>query len=134
MTWLRFVWLCGYSLWVGGFVFYSGIVQPIIHRELGESGAITRLVTVRLNFIGCLTVVWWWLTFVFDRRIREWKISQAFLLIVVTVTLLLLLGLHPFLGGLVDTATSEVWRPWHRAYLWISPVQFGANVGLLTVS
>jgi hypothetical protein len=56
---LRFLWLVGFSLWTGGFVFYASFVVPILRRELGESAIITKHVAPIFNWVGVI-VVWYW--------------------------------------------------------------------------
>jgi hypothetical protein len=139
VTFLRFVWLCGYTLWVGGFLFYAAFVQPIHHDLINDgldplesTGTLTRLAARRMNLIGAATVSWWWLTAAIEFRNRRLQIVQIALLFVTTAALAALFRVHPYLSMLVDS--GQVWRPWHRAYLWISTVQFFANVALLFVT
>src|SRR5262245_48682109 len=78
---LRFLWLVGFSLWTGGFVFYASFVVPILRRELGESAIITKHVAPIINWIGLIVLTVWSLELFFDwPRPKGWR--AAFVLLV----------------------------------------------------
>src|SRR5215213_8328968 len=70
---LRFLWLVGFSLWTGGFVFYASFVVPILRRELGESAIITKHVAPIFNWIGVIVLSFWLIELLLDcRRSSAW--------------------------------------------------------------
>ena len=59
---LRWLAIVGMTFWLGGFTFYSAIVIPILHLEMGglNSGMVTGEVSNYLNAFGVAAVVAWW--------------------------------------------------------------------------
>ena len=48
---LRFLCLLSLSVWVGGFMFYSAVVIPVLHEAMGrlDTGFVTQKVTNAIN-------------------------------------------------------------------------------------
>jgi hypothetical protein len=135
---LRLFYLVALSIWVGGFTFYGAVVIPVLHDHLGsplDVGLITRQVTDVLNVIGGTTLVAGWLLTRSQRRSgtdgsrvdRRWYGSLG----VSTVCLAVLLALHAVMDRKLETGRLAGFYSWHRAYLWISMVQWLANLALL---
>ncbi len=133
----RFYWIA-LSIWLGGFTLYSAVVIPILHDHLGdpfEVGMITRRVTDALNAIGGATLLMGWLL-VFDPSGRPKDRSPAKRLryaplAVSTLCLAALVVLHVVMEAKLDTGRLTGFYSWHRAYLWMSTVQWLANLALL---
>src|SRR5262245_53358949 len=123
----RFLSIVGLALWLGGMVFYGGVVVPIAHDVLGshrEIGFVTRRVTSPLNWIGAVTtplLVWNVLSEAPNRtrrnRIALWA-SGAFML----ACLIAHFALRSILDGMLDPSTMTVrdrarFFPLHERYL-----------------
>jgi hypothetical protein len=122
-------------LWQGGFLFYTSFVVPVGTEVLGSAaaqGAITSRVTGALNILGVvgLAVLAWEMNYHRDldpRRTaaRWWCWSVAF------VCQALQFYLHQLLVAFMDPSRRHVvigppFYPVHRAYLWVSTVQWAA--------
>src|SRR5215203_3008970 len=117
---LRFLWLVGFSFWMGGFVFYASFVVPILRRELGESAIITRHVAPIFNWIGVLVLSFWLVELLLDRR-RSWVWWTAIALLFFNGAVL---GVLFWAYRWVDSGSQDPDDPvfWfsHRVYLWLS--------------
>ncbi len=130
------IWLL--AIWLGGFTFYTAAVIPILHDQLGsplETGLVTQRATDVLNLIGLATVVLGWsrvLLANLDRRPagarRRW--ANRFLALT-TVALVALILLHRVLDRRMEAAELSGFYPLHRIYVWVSTLQWLANLGLL---
>lgn len=127
-------WLClvTMAVWLGGFTFYSGVVIPVLHDRFDslDVGAVTQRVTDWLNVLGLVTVVVWGASvrLVDGRRTRwAWVVSLA----LSGVLLAALAVLHEVMDARLDTGSLDGFYPLHRAYLWLSTVQWLVNVVLL---
>ena len=138
-TWLmRLLSLWALAFWLGGFTFYSSVVIAVLHDQLGsplETGLITQRVTESLNLLGVAAIVLGWLTILSKPPIQEsgrarrrWATS---LLAVTTICLALLMALHRVLDQRLDAGLMHGFYNLHRLYLWISMVQWVANMALL---
>jgi hypothetical protein len=131
---LRFLWLVGFSLWMGGFVFYASFVVPILRRELGESAIITRHVAPIFNGVGVLVLTFWLIELLLDRRRSStwWRAIALLLLNVVS------LGALFWAYRWVDSGSQDPEDPafWfsHRVYLWLSTFQFLLSVASLVIT
>ncbi len=126
------------SIWLGGFTLYSAVVIPILHDHLGvplEVGLITRRVTNVINAIGGATLLMGWLLAVDSRGRPKDRIPANRLrhgaLVLSTLCLAGLVVLHVVLDAKLDTDRLTGFYSWHRAYLWVSTVQWLANLALL---
>src|SRR5579871_4883377 len=136
----RFLVLVALMFWLGGFTFYAGVVVPIGRDVLGSAQSeVTRHVSFYLNLSAALAMIplgWENLTArdpVRRRTIIRWLCCAA-----VLATVVGLVWLRTELVNLLDqSASGELpkghFRMGHRAYLWISTVQWGAGV-IYTVS
>lgn len=127
------------ALWLGGFTFYSAAVIPVLHDELGspvETGFITQRVTDLLNLIGLATIAAGWTGVVMERRWgrtgRADSLPAILLLVVTSVCLVGLFVLHYVMDRWLEVGSSPSFYRLHRAYLWVSVVQWVANLGLMT--
>jgi hypothetical protein len=138
ITLRRFVLLAALLFWLGGFVFYTAVVVPIGTEELGslQQGFITRRVTRTLNLSAAiaLAVLLWDLLrhdpSAWRRRLR-WSCWFGMVLALIT-----LFYNHAYLDRLLDADTMTVrdrraFYLAHRAYLWLSTVQWGFGVVFL---
>ena len=131
---LRFLWLVGFSLWTGGFVFYASFVIPILRRELGESAIITRHVAQIFNWVGVVVLAFWSFELWMDRpRSKTWRAALVVLLANVIVLGLLFWAYEWVKGGSQDPGDSSFWFS-HRVYLWLSTLQFLLSVASLAIS
>ncbi len=135
---LRWSALVALTFWLGGFTFYSAIVQPLLHEEMGalESGRITGVVTNPLNVFGVVAIVLWWvLAWVergsSDRSARRLRVG---LLVVNTAILTLLIALHPIMDEKFERASMREFHRLHFVYLNASTLQWGVNLALLAIS
>jgi hypothetical protein len=133
----RFLVLTALMFWQGGFLFYAAVVVPTGQSVLGshlEQGMITRQVTIYLNLAGCISlfILGWDIRVARDasrtRRLGRWASWFA-----MAVLLVALLWLHGRLDSLIDLEAHELrepraFRAGHRAYLWLSTLQWVAGV------
>jgi hypothetical protein len=126
------------SVWVGGFTFYSAVVIPILHDHLGvpfEVGLITRRVTNVLNLIGVATLlVGSWLVVDPSGRPGDRTPTHRLRFAPLAVSTLCLAApdvLHLAMDTKLDVGRLAGFCSWHHAYLWISTVQWLANVAIL---
>ncbi len=134
----RYLALVGMTFWLGGFTFYSAIVIPILHDEMGglESGMITGQVSNYLNVFGVAAVVSWWILLFLerskhDRRARWLRVG---LLTLTSAVLVGLISLHPVLDTKLKTGQMRAFYPLHQAYLVASSIQWGINLALLALT
>jgi hypothetical protein len=130
------VWLL--ALWLGGFTFYSAAVIPILHDQLGsplETGLVTQRATDVLNGIGLVTVALGWTRVLMVRRDRGSALARRrwanHLLALTTAALVVLILIHRVLDRRLETAELSGFYPIHRVYVWVSTIQWLANLGLL---
>jgi hypothetical protein len=135
---VRPLFLVALSIYIGGFTFYTAVVIPILHDRLEssfETGLVTQRVTDALNVLGGVTLVLGWSAFglmgVCQGRISRWQSSP---LLISSICLVALVVLHRVMDQKLSTASLTGFYPWHRAYLWISTIQWIANLGLLIQS
>jgi hypothetical protein len=134
----RFVAIWTLAIWLGGFTFYAASVIPILHDQLGgalESGLVTQRVTIDLNRLGAATVAIGLMLAMFERTFG-WRgpfRSKASLGLLATTALCLaaLFILHQMLDRRLDAGEMAAFYPLHRAYLWVSTVQWVTNSALL---
>jgi hypothetical protein len=92
-------------------------------------------VTDALNLLGAGTVALGGMVAGFERscaRIRGFRSKAAIgLLAVTTLCLVALIILHRLLDRRLDTAELRGFYPLHRAYLWVSTIQWLTNLALL---
>jgi hypothetical protein len=134
----RFVAIWTLAVWLGGFTFYAASVIPILHDQLGgalESGLVTQQVTIELNWLGVATVTIGLSAAIFERAF-EWRgpFRSKTSLGLLAATALCLVGLfvlHPILDRRLEAGEMAAFYPLHRAYLWVSTVQWATNSALL---
>src|SRR4051794_2338355 len=106
---VRWFALVGMSVWLGGFTFYSAVVLPILHDEMGslESGRVTGEVANSLNAIGAGAVAAWWVLVWVERSVGErWaRRIRAGLLGVTTAILVGLAALHPVMDARLEAGS-----------------------------
>jgi hypothetical protein len=135
---LRWVALASFAVWFGGFTFYSAVVIPVLHDELGGlgQGGITGRVSDTLNVTGVATVAAWWVLVGFERAGGErWARRLRVVLLAVTTAILIgLIALHPVLDERFEVGSMRSFHRLHQVYLIASTVQWGANLALLAVT
>ena len=131
---IRFLWLVGFSLWIGGFVFYASFVVPITRRELGETGVITRHVAPIFNNLGALVLSSWFCALLLEWRQPAWRRTALALLIANALILAALFAAYPWVLYGMEHLPDAEFRPRHRLYLWLHTVQFFLAVASLAVS
>jgi hypothetical protein len=135
----RFLAVAALMFWQGGFTFYAAVVVPIGQATVGpaEQGSITRQVTHYLNLSGivALLALAWDVTAGRDastvRRRGRWVA-----LAVMATALGVLVWLHGHLDRLLDTDSLDraAFRMGHRAYLWVSTLQWAAGIVFAVLS
>jgi fatty acid desaturase len=133
---VRILLLLAMSVWLGGFVFYGGVVVPVLHDEFGtlDGAAVTRRVTFTLNLIGAGTLALW----LVGLRLRDLgahpRIAVAIILawLLSTLSLQGLIGLHDTMERRLDAGRMSGFYPLHRVYLTLSTAQAVANLVLLS--
>lgn len=138
-TLLRILALWALAFWLGGFTFYSAVVIPVLHDRLGsphQTGLVTQCVTDALNLFGVGTITLGWTLIVFKDPSQQSPGGPRALttgsLAVTTVCLVMLIALHHVLDQRLDADEMQDFYPLHRLYLWVSTVQWVANMSLLT--
>ncbi len=135
---LRWAALVALTFWLGGFTFYSAVVIPILHDEMGglESGRITGMVSNHLNAFGVAAIVIWWVLAWCERGPEERAVRRVRvgLLGVTTAVLALLIALHPIMDARLDSASMRSFHTLHFVYLNASTLQWGVNLALLAAS
>jgi hypothetical protein len=125
-------------VWVGGFMFYGGVVVPILDETMGslDAGMITRQVTNRLNVIGCVAILLGWGIVALDRNNprRRAALLRLILLCLSMVALFALIALHFRMDEHLDRWGTRNFRPWHRMYLMVSTGQWLANLGIIATT
>lgn len=135
---LRLLAIAAWSVWVGGFSFYGGVVVPILDADLGsfETGLVSRKVTVILNLIGGADLGIWWLLLVVERGKDRFlvRFGRITALIVASGVQGLLFWMHRVMEYRLDHIGLTGFRRWHESYLIASTVQWGANLLLMTLT
>lgn len=129
---LRGAGLVAMAVWFGGFTFYAAVVVPTLHESFESLtvGGVTRQVTWVLNAVGVVTVTLWGLGA--RPPAKGWLAPWSRSLWATTAALLAVeIGLHVALSSRIDRGAMRSFYPLHRAYLWVSTLQWLANVGLL---
>ena len=132
---LRCLSLLALAIWLGGFTFYSAVVIPILHDELGsqETGYVTQRVTDTLNSIGvaALLVAWTWTAF--DSRASDARRFRLRLGLLATSSAILIfqIALHRVMDRHLDREGLRGFYPLHRVYLLASTLQWLINAALL---
>lgn len=133
----RYLALVGMMVWVGGFMFYGGVVVSILDDALGahDAGMVTRRVTNVLNAIGLIVILWSIVLAWSERRMGpRWAVqTRTLLLILTTLCLAALAGLHLIIDHHLDHDLPG-FRRWHRIYLRVSTAQWIVNLGLIAVT
>jgi hypothetical protein len=131
---LRFLWLVGFSLWMGGFVFYASFVVPILRRELGESAIITKHVAPIFNWLGVIVLSFWLIELLLDRRRSSAWWTALVLLFLNALALGVLFWAYEWVNsGSQDPEDPKFWFS-HRVYLWLSTFQFLLSVASLAIT
>jgi hypothetical protein len=100
-----------------------------------DTGLVTQRVTDVLNLIGLAVVLLGWIAVRLDRSIggvlRTGSAWSIVLLGVTSACLVALFGLHSIMERRLDSGSFEGFYALHRAYLWVSVLQWFASLGLL---
>jgi hypothetical protein len=135
----RFLVVSALLFWQGGFLFYSSVVVPIGQKVLPtkqDQGFITRQVTKSMNWAGAVALV----PLLWDCAVpgdpNTWRRRLRWLMwLILAITLAALFWLHPHLDVFLDPDPKVFvvyqrgdFRFWHRIYLWVSTVNWGAGV------
>jgi hypothetical protein len=132
----RYLTLAAMMFWQGGFTFYGAVVIHVAHRVLGSHlvvGFVTQRVTNWLNFSGGIALAFalWELLAVRPSagRVLWWSMAAAWVLM--AVTLIVLVIMHPMLDRLLDAQAREItdggqFRTLHQVYLAVATVQWAA--------
>ncbi len=137
----RFLVLAALMFWQGGFTFYAAIVVPTGTEVLGsaaEQALITRRVTGSINVSGAVALA----VFAWDAaatRRGRWGRLLAWLVMAAALAVLVVLRGRLdalFLPDELRVLDRPTFRFWHRTYLWVSTVQWGAAIlfALLTLA
>jgi len=127
----RFLVVAALMFWQGGFTFYAAVVIPIGQEVVkGEQPFITRQVAHWLNVAGAAALLILALDLAMTAGEPKWARRVRWLAwLGMVVALVLLIWLHPHIDRYLDPDSQEILnrkalRPWHRAYLWVSTVQW----------
>jgi hypothetical protein len=131
---LRLLWLVGFSFWMGGFVFYTSYVVPILREEVGESGIVTRHVAVIFNRLGAVVLAYWFLVWWIERRQPAWRTTALVLLILNAALQACLFSAYPWLAAAPQELSDPVFYFRHRVYLWLHTIQFLLSVCTLAIT
>lgn len=135
---LRWAALVAFAVWFGGFTFYSAVVIPVLHDELGGigQGGITGAVSNTLNAIGVAAVAAWWVLVGVEKSAgAKWaRWGRVALLAVTTALLAGLIALHPVMDARLDSGSMRNFYALHKVYLIASTAQWGVNLALLAVT
>jgi hypothetical protein len=132
---LLLVWLL--MFWLGGFTFYAAVVVPIGTDVLGSpmnQGAITQQVTNWLNVAGAAALAGWaWDVAANPAPSRRRQATRWALWALMSLLLVVLAILHRRLDALFDVdelfvSDEQAFRTLHRAYLWVTTVQWGTGI------
>ncbi len=129
----RFLVVVALMFWQGGFTFYAAVVVPIGQEVVGQltQPFITRQVARGINAAGAVALLILALDLVAAASEARWAHRLRWLLwLGMVAALLTLVWLHPHIDRYMDLEYQEIidrraLRPWHRAYLWVSTVQWG---------
>src|SRR5262245_47242438 len=131
---VRLLALLAFSVWLGGFTFYSAMVIPVLHDVMDstDAGSITQRVTYRLNALGIVALVGCAASLRLDRaRTAACSRNAVVLLATSTGLLLFLVALHNVMDRLLAGGSLRGFYPLHRLYLVASTVQWFVNVGFM---
>ena len=135
----RLLLLLAFALAFGGFTFYAGVVVPIGGRVLGSTtqGFVTRQVTHAINAMTAIMVVLfaWNIVAQWGHRGSVLNRVLAAAATIVGLCCLALVLLHSNLDSYLierDLAVNDPERFYgvHRAYLWVSMLQWVAMMPL----
>jgi hypothetical protein len=137
----RLFFLVALAIYIGGFTFYSAVVIPVLHDRLEsslETGMVTQRVTDALNWLGVVTLSSGWCVYGLSvaRGFRSGRGGppRVWTLLLSSACLVVLFVLHQVLDRKIEMDTFTGFYAYHRAYLWISTLQWFANLGLLIQS
>jgi len=126
------------AFWLGGFTFYSAVVIPILHDQLGgalEAGLVTQRVTDFLNYLGLLVITLGWASVLaelgWQLPLKANSAAGLLLLAATSACLFFLLWLHVSLDRMLEMDSFSGFYESHRIYLWVSAIQWLANLGLM---
>ena len=124
----------------GGFTFYSAAVIPIGSDVLDKTtqGFVTQRVTHVINAASLVSLLLFaWQGFVVRRQLSKFSVRCMILLLCIySCSLISLVVIHPYMDGLLDFDDLSVKDPdtfyqMHRAYLWISTLQWLTTIALI---
>jgi hypothetical protein len=129
----RFLVLIALMFWQGGFTFYAAVVVPIGQDVVGKETQpfITRQVAQAINISGAAALLVLALDLTGAARETVWAHRVRWLMwLGMVAALAVLVWLHPQIDRYMNVESQEIishkaLRPWHRAYLWVSTVQWG---------
>jgi hypothetical protein len=122
--------LFAWALWMGGFVFYFGVVVPVGADVVGGSsqGLVTQEVTNWMNWIGLAALsLFLWSVIVHGGRL------QVATWLVMLVCQLVLFGMHWKLDSMIAGASPQLaaagpFRTLHESYEIVATVQWLAGM------
>lgn len=122
--------ILAWSIWIGGFMFYFGVVVPVGGAIVGgsEQGFVTQQVTFKLNLIGlvALSVMSW----------NTWVVRSRLLVVTLIIMVLCHVGLfvmHHRLDALIEARSlaQSQFASLHESYEGLSTVQWIAAMAHL---
>jgi hypothetical protein len=138
LTWARrFLVLIALMFWQGGFTFYAAVVVPIGQDVVPlVQPFITRRVAPWINIAGAGTLLLLALDILGERgRVSApWTYRLRWLMwLGMAVALGVLVWLYPHIDRYLNlddpwTIDRAALRLWHRAYLWVSTIQWGCGL------
>lgn len=134
----RFLFVIAVAFWIGGFMFYGGVVIDVGATVLGshlKQGFVTQQVTNRLNVAGivALPIILWNAVATRKHRGRVVRFLLFATWVVMAAVQIELLALHPCMDRLLDAKARMIldddrFYSFHIAYLTSSTVLWAAGM------
>lgn len=132
---VQFAAALAFSVWVGGFTFYSAAVIHVLHDELDslQAGSITQQVTDRLNAVGVAALVLCGIGLRLDRAWDDSRTRRILTVLLATSALLLvfLFVMHEVMDRRLAASGLRGFYALHRVYLHASTAQWVVNLALM---
>lgn len=123
---IRFLSLCAFAFWQGGFVFYAGVVVPLGGEMWGDrtQGFLTRQVVPWFHGAGIVALILWFFDCLAQKESKGFSLLWIFFM---GAGVAWLMVLYPRMDTYLDPVSESVEDPrafksLHRIYLWVSTI------------